>query len=371
MNSPVSLGLRQRGRAGLQLLGALQAYSSSELLARAKAEFSSDPETDGLCETFKRPAKDGEWDKRLLQARSIATKSKAYRYNRFFQRWVAEELYRRALPATEALRGLFAVDDGGLPASDGRSRLLLNSDLPIPDWYSGVEWHLQVGGYDGYDLAMPMFVHGIGPHVFSRGGYAAVPVGADIREHRSRVIAQVQNRTPDRVYEMGCGGAMTLGAARQQFPQAELVGGDLNAGLLKSGYAASLAMGLGITFRQEDACCVAEADNSVDVVISFAVYHEMPRTVSAQTMIEMFRILKPGGEMIISDPPPLRGVSPFEAVLLDWETDNRAEPYFTEMATADLGQMMRDAGFVDVSERPLDDHHPYPWVTSGVKPMSN
>jgi SAM-dependent methyltransferase len=170
---------------------------------------------------------------------------------------------------------------------------------------------------------------------------------------------------------MGCGGAFTLGAARQQFPQAELVGGDLNAGLLKSGYAASLAMGLGITFRQEDACCVAEADNSVDVVISFAVYHEMPRSVSVQTIGEMFRILKPGGEMIISDPPPLRGVSPFEAVLLDWETDNRAEPYFTEMATADLGQMMRAAGFVDVSEGPLDDERPYPWVTSGVKPISN
>jgi SAM-dependent methyltransferase len=363
-------GLRQRGRAGLQLLGALQAYSSSELLAKAKADFSADPESEALREEFKRPARENEWTERLARARAVAATSKAFRHNRFFQRWVAEELYRRALPATEARRAFFTVTNGEQVPSDGRSTLLLNPDFELPDWYAGVEWHLQVGGYDGYDLASPMFVHAIGPHVFSRGGYAAVPVGADIREHRARVIAQLRNRNPARFYEMGCGGAMTLGAARQQFPDAELIGGDLNVGLLKSGHAASLAMGLGITFRQEDACRVAEADNSIDAVISFAVYHEMPRAISAQTMREMFRILKPGGEMIISDPPPLRAVSPFEAVLLDWETENRAEPFFTEMATADLGQMMRDAGFEDVSERSLDDHHPYPWVTYGVKPTS-
>ena len=35
-------------------------------------------------------------------------------------------------------------------------------------------------------------------------------------------------------------------------------------------------MVLGITFRQEDAVKVAEADGSVDAVISYAVHHEMP-----------------------------------------------------------------------------------------------
>jgi hypothetical protein len=56
-----------------------------------------------------------------------------------------------------------------------------------------------------------------------------------------------------------------------------------------------------------------------------------------------------------------------QAVILDWDTDNRAEPFFTAAAMASLPQMMRDAGFVDVEEYALEKRG-YPWVTRGRKP---
>jgi hypothetical protein len=71
--------------------------------------------------------------------------------------------------------------------------------------------------------------------------------------------------------------------------------------------------------------------------------------------------------MVINDPPPFRGVPPLQGVILDWDTDNRAEPYFSASSMANMAQMMRDAGFVDVEEYPLEKRG-YPWVTRGRKP---
>jgi len=360
--------LEQRGRAGLQLLGSLQAYAGSALLARARSDFEAHAPTSAPRAASWPPATPEGWRASLDDTRARAEKSLAYRYNRFFQRWVAEEQYRRGIPATERRRARLDVPLTPARHSARPSRLILDPSLRMPGWYAGVEWHLQLGGYDGYDLASPMFVAGIGRFIFSRGGYAAVPVGKDIRAHRAQVLQQLDNRSPRRLYDMGCGGSLMLTMARQQFPDAELVGGDLSAALLKSGLAMSEALGAGITFRQEDACAVAEADRSVDAVVSFAVFHEMPDEVARRALQEMFRILRPGGQMVISDPPPLRAVSPLDATVLDWETENRAEPYFTEAAIRDLPAMMRAAGFVEVSERSLDGELSYPWITLGKKP---
>jgi SAM-dependent methyltransferase len=358
--------LEQRGRAGLQLLGSLQAFSSSALRDQAEADFAAQPEAPALTEEFRADVRPHVWRERLNRARDVAERSDAYRFNRFYQRWVAEQNFIRAIPAVERRREQWlALKAAKSPAPS--SRLQLNPALPMPDWYDGVEWHLEPGGWDGYDLAQPMFMAGIGPYVFAHGGFAAVDVFADIRSQRSRVVDQFRRNDLKRIYEPGCGGPVTLAACRQRYPNAELIGGDLSAAQLKSGHFAAELMGLPITFRQEDACHVAEADGSVDGVISYALHHEMPPAISAQVIREMHRILAPGGEMVISDPPPFRGVAPLQAVILDWDTDNRAEPYFSAAAMANLAQMMRDAGFVDVEEYELEKRG-YPWVTRGRKP---
>jgi SAM-dependent methyltransferase len=358
--------LQQRGRAGMQLLGSLQKYASSTLRDQAEADFAQQPEAAAMTEEFREDTDPNGWRERLDRAREVAERSKAYRYNRFYQRWVAEQNYIRAIPAVEARRAQWEAVVAAKKPQDS-SRLKLDPDLPMPRWYDGIEWHLEPGSWDGYDLAMPMFMAAIGPYVFALGGYAAVDSGADIRAQRGRVVEQFRNRNLKRIYEPGCGGATTLGVCKQQFPDAELIGGDLSAALLRNGHFASEMMGLGITFRQEDACKVAEADESVDGVIDYAVHHEMPPEISRRMLEEMFRILKPGGEIVISDPPPFRGVSPLQAVILDWDTDNRAEPYFSAAAMASLPKMLREAGFVDVEEYALEKRG-YPWVTRGRKP---
>jgi SAM-dependent methyltransferase len=359
--------LKQRGRAGLQLLGSLQYFSSTELRSRAQRDFDAAPESSELEQDFRRAAPSEEWLRRIARAREVAERSGSYRRERLIQRYVAEQNYIRAIPAVEERRADYLREEAAAPRPLDSSRLVLDPNVKEPEYYAGVEWHLEPGGWDGYDLQGPMFMAGIGPYVFRRGGYAAVDAGDDILAHRAAVVALFRKDRYRRIYELGCGGSNTLAAVRRRFPDAQLVGGDLSASLLKRGHALSEALGLGILFRQEDARHTGERDGACDGVISYAVHHEMPREVTVQTLREMFRILAPGGDIVISDPPPFRAVRPLQAVVLDWDTDNRAEPYFTEAGLVDLGEELRRIGFVDVDERALGPNG-YPWVTRARKP---
>ena len=96
--------LKQRGRAGLQFLGSLQQFASTQLGDEAEADFAAQPEAAAFEQEFKSDARPHVWQDRIGRARDVAERSKAYRYNRFYQRWVAEQNYLRAIPAVEARR---------------------------------------------------------------------------------------------------------------------------------------------------------------------------------------------------------------------------------------------------------------------------
>ncbi len=357
-----TIPLDQRGRAGLQFLGSLQVYTSRELLEDARQQFAHQPEAERLALEFQASGGVGEWRQRLDQARQVAERSVEYRFNRFYERYVAEENWVRGLTAVERKRDQFAGRQRAVPITE---RLILDPDLAVPDYHDGVEWHLQPGGWEGYDLAGPMWSAAIMPYVYSRGGNAAVEVNDDVRSHRREVLSQFRHE-PRRAYDVGCGGAGTLGIMRSLFPNAELVGGDLSARRLTDGHAISERMGWNITFRQEDGRHVAEEDNSFDAVISYALHHEMPRDVTRAILREMHRILEPGGEIVINDIPPFRVVSPLQAVLLDWESTYRAEPFFTESRFLHLPDTLARLGFTAIEEfrlRPLG----YPWITRAIK----
>lgn len=356
----------QQARAGLQFLGSLQVFSSGPLLKQAKEDFAGQPEARQLDAEFSRPGEQEDWARRVQSAKRVAERCTTYRFNRLYQRYVAEENWVRSLKGVERKRDAFAAAFPAVQAPKDAERLELDPGLKMPEYYDGVEWHLQPGGLDGYDLTAPMAMAGFIPYVFNRGGFAAVAVDDDIMAQRKEVLKQFRIK-PSRVYDVGCGGAGTLGVLRSMYPAAELTGGDLSATVLTNGHATSERMGWGIHFRQEDGRRVHQADNSIDAVISYAVHHEMPQSVSFDVLKEMFRILEPGGEMVISDPPPFRAVGPLQAVILDWETAYRAEPYFSESSLFDLVKAMQEIGFVDVEEYALQEQG-YPWVTRGRKP---
>lgn len=358
-----ALTLSQRGRAGIQLLGSLQKYSSSVIRSRARRDFEADRESAPLADD-----PDLSWPRRLRAARTVAERSRAFRLERFLQRVVAEEVFNRGIPALEERRERFEPLIRDSRQSAGGT-LELDETVVTPSYYDGIEWHLEPGGWDGYDLYGPMFAYAIGPYVFSEGGYAAVEAGDDIVAQRAAFVAQLPDQRYERIYEPGCGGFTTLAAAHKAFPDAELTGSDISPGLLRTGHIFAENAGVRVHFRQRDARATREPENRYDAVLMYALLHEMPPSVGVEVLREAFRILSPGGALVISDPPPFRAVPLFQAVLLDWDTKHREEPFFSAACRMDWGRELDQLGFDQVEAYALGEHG-YPWITRARKPLS-
>jgi hypothetical protein len=57
----------------------------------------------------------------------------------------------------------------------------------------------------------------------------------------------------------------------------------------------------------------------------------------------------------------------FHAVILDWDTEHREEPFFSPVLHDSIDAMLEEAGFVNVESYAIGRDQ-YPWVTRAMKP---
>jgi SAM-dependent methyltransferase len=146
------------------------------------------------------------------------------------------------------------------------------------------------------------------------------------------------------VVDLGSGGGLDCFlAARQVGPQGRAIGVDMTPEMLERARAAALRLKVdNVEFRQGYLEALPLEDNSADVVISNCVINLSPD--KPQVFREIYRALKPGGRLAVSD-IVTTGALP-EAVQTSLEAWGACVA--GALAQADYERGLAEAGFVDV-----------------------
>lgn len=344
----------QANRATFDFLAALGAYGATTLYEDARTYFEKHSHT-----TFS-PT---QYDERLSAAREAIEPCGQYRYNRLIQRMTAEQWQPLICTTKERLRLEGALPDPRPP--EGGGAIELHPELELPAYFTGVTFHNQQRDVIYVTTGPPAHPHA--QKFLDRAGCAAVRPGNDLLEHRTRTAAEAPRDRYARILDIGCGHGTWTATLQTRFSDAEIHAIDLWPGALEATRAVAAAKGWHWALKQAAGEATGYPAGFFDLVASFAVLHEVPVLAAEAIFREMFRVLKPGGDLLFMDVPPYREISDFQLLLYDWETGHRAEPYWREEGRLDRSELCRQIGFTDVQEYGIGEGE-YPWILRARKP---
>ena len=245
--------------------------------------------------------------------------------------------------------------------SSGPATLSAVPGFKPPAYWDGVWFHRTTGGWDGHPEMG--FIHGELIHRH----YVAKNFPGDIFAQRAGVLALLDRKECSRICEMGTSSGHFTVALQQTFPDAALCGVELSLPMLRQAQRVANENGWAWELHQAAAEDTPFADGSFDLVASYILLHELPADAVRAVWREAFRILEPGGQVLMSDVTPYAALDRMAAWRADWLAKRGGEPWWREAATLDGKAEAEAAGFVDVKAGGPGGA-PYPWVVVGTKP---
>ena len=121
------------------------------------------------------------------------------------------------------------------------------------------------------------------------------------RRVKQHLLASADILPGTTVLDIGCGtGTMTIWL-KQRYPDAVVIGLDADPAILTIARTKAQRAGVDIRFLEANATDVPLPDNAVRSVVSSLFFHHLDTEQKRAVLVEVLRILAPGGELHISD----------------------------------------------------------------------
>lgn len=192
--------------------------------------------------------------------------------------------------------------------------------LPIPAYLQKIYWWA--------------YVHPRAVRIFERGWLVNLILFGNYPKLRNAALDEIGRPTSGRTLQVACVyGDLTPRLCARHTDQATLDVIDVLPIQLQN-LQRKLAADSGVSLFQRNSAALGFADGSYDRVLVFFLLHEQPEIVRRGTLAEAFRVVKPGGKIVIVDyhrPSKwnlLRG--PLQALL------GRLEPFADDLWQHDL-----------------------------------
>jgi ubiquinone/menaquinone biosynthesis C-methylase UbiE len=152
-----------------------------------------------------------------------------------------------------------------------------------------------------------------------------------------------------KILDVACGTGRTLRQLRAMLPKASLFGVDLSpAYLRKANQLLAQNAGELPQLVQANAENLPYQNEYFEAVTSVFLFHELPPQARQQIMEECFRVLKPGGTLIICDSIQLSDSEELTPMMEGFASAFH-EPYYNHYIQDDLSQRLEQAGFKDIT----------------------
>ncbi|QEY31594.1 methyltransferase domain-containing protein [Synechococcus sp. RSCCF101] len=256
-----------------------------------------------------------------------------------------------------------------IPAFWDRRRRGDTRDLParpagasLPAYYLQ-NFHHQTDGYLSdhsarlYDLQVEILFNGLAGAMRRR---VIAPVRRGLEAFADRPAGAC------RILDVATGTGATLRQLMGAFPEAQLLGLDLSRAYLReASRRLGEVPGALPQVLEGNAEAMPYASGSMQAVTNVFLLHELPGPVRQKVLAECFRVLEPGGVLVLADSVQQADAAAFQPAL---ENFSRAfhEPFYNDYVRDDIPARLAQAGFTDIEA----ESHFMTRVWSARRPLS-
>lgn len=119
---------------------------------------------------------------------------------------------------------------------------------------------------------------------------------------RRQMIQQAAINKGETVLDVGCGtGTLTLLAKTETGNRGQVCGIDASPEMIAVACQKALQQQQSVDFQTGVIEALPFADGTFDVVLSSLMFHHLPPALKQRGLIEIYRVLKPGGRLLVVD----------------------------------------------------------------------